>query len=147
MGIDEMKSQSQGGRLASANGSVGKFVLQLARHYQFKTINVIRGREQESIIRNLGGDEVICKADEDLRARLQELTAGRGIERAIDCVAGEVGAEIFYHLLTTGQPYQESIFAERETQHRQRNLFNLHARARAFGYQLIPLAAPAGSVP
>src|ERR1700747_2436629 len=61
----------------AAASSVGKFVLQLAQHYRLKKINVIRRREQESIIRNLRGDEVICTADEDLRARLHELTAGK----------------------------------------------------------------------
>ena len=86
----------------AAASSVGKFVLQLAQQYGFKTINVIRRREQESIIRNLGGDEVICTADEDLRARLQELTGGKGIERAIDCVAGELGAEIARNLAPAG---------------------------------------------
>src|SRR6266850_938629 len=59
-------------------------------------------REQETIIRNLGGNEVICTADEDLRARLQELTAGKGVERAIDCVAGELGAEIARNLAPAG---------------------------------------------
>src|SRR5262249_14134315 len=78
----------------AAASSVGKLVLQLAQQYRFKTINVIRRREQESIIRNLGGNEVICTADEDLRARLQELTAGKGVERAIDCVAGDLGARM-----------------------------------------------------
>jgi NADPH2:quinone reductase len=86
----------------AAASSVGKLVLQLARQYRFKTINVIRRREQESIIRNLGGNEVICTADEDLRARLQELTAGKGVERAIDCVAGELGAEIARNLAPGG---------------------------------------------
>lgn len=86
----------------AAASSVGKFVLQLAQQYRFKTINVIRRREQESIIRNLGGDEVICTADEDLRARLQELTAGKGVDRAIDCVAGEVGAEVARNLAPAG---------------------------------------------
>jgi len=86
----------------AAASSVGKFVLQLAQQHRFKTINVIRRREQESIIRNLKGDEVICTADEDLRARLQELTAGRGIDHAIDCVAGEVGAEIARNLAPGG---------------------------------------------
>ena len=86
----------------AAASSVGRLVLQLARQYRFKTINVIRRREQESIIRKLGGDEVICTADEDLRARLQELTAGKGIERAIDCVAGELGAEIARNLAPGG---------------------------------------------
>jgi NADPH:quinone reductase-like Zn-dependent oxidoreductase len=86
----------------AAASSVGKFVLQLAQQYRFKTINVIRRREQESIIRNLKGDEVICTADEDLRARLQELTAGKGVERAIDCVAGDVGAEVARNLAPAG---------------------------------------------
>ena len=64
----------------AAGSSVGKFVLQLAQQYRFKTINVIRRREQETIIRNLGGDEVICTADEKLTARLQELTGATGFE-------------------------------------------------------------------
>ncbi len=86
----------------AAASSVGKFVLQLAQQYRFKTINIIRRREQESIIRNLGGHEVICTADEDLRARLQELTAGKGVERAIDCVGGELGAEVARNLAPGG---------------------------------------------
>jgi len=86
----------------AAASSVGKFVLQLARQYRFKTINVIRRREQETIIRNLGGNEVISTDDQDLRARLQELTAGKGVERAIDCVAGELGAEIARNLAPAG---------------------------------------------
>src|SRR6201982_615711 len=86
----------------AAASSVGKFVLQLAQQYGFKTINVIRRREQEAILRNLGGNEVICTDDEDLRARLQELTAGKGVERAIDCVAGELGAAIVRNLAPAG---------------------------------------------
>src|SRR4051794_28847232 len=86
----------------AAASSVGKFVLQLAQKYRFKTINVIRRREQETIIRSLGGNEVICTDDEDLRARLEELTAGKDVERAIDCVAGELGAEIARNLAPAG---------------------------------------------
>ena len=86
----------------AAASSVGKLVLQLAQQYRFKTINVIRRREQETLIRNLQGDEAICTDDEDLRARLQELAAGEDIERAIDCVAGELGAEIVRNLAPAG---------------------------------------------
>src|SRR6201993_607180 len=86
----------------AAASSVGKLVLQLAQQYRFKTINVIRRREQETIIRSLGGNEVICTADEDLTARLQALTAGKGVERAIDCVAGDLGAEIARNLAPAG---------------------------------------------
>jgi len=86
----------------AALSSVGKLVLQLAQQYRFKTINVIRRRDQEAIIRKLGGNEVICTADEDLRTRLQEFSAGKGVERAIDCVAGELGAEIARNLAPAG---------------------------------------------
>jgi NADPH2:quinone reductase len=86
----------------AAASTVGKLVLQLAQQFRFKTINVIRRREQETIIGNLGGDEVICTEDEDLTARLQELTAGKGVERAIDCVAGDLGAEIARNLASAG---------------------------------------------
>src|ERR1700759_4390624 len=41
----------------TAASSVGKLVLQLAQKYRFKTINVIRRREQEYIMRNLRGNE------------------------------------------------------------------------------------------
>jgi hypothetical protein len=54
----------------AAASSVGKLVLQLAQQYRIKTINVIRRPAQETIIRNLGGNEVICTDNEDLRARL-----------------------------------------------------------------------------
>jgi NADPH2:quinone reductase len=67
----------------AAASSVGKLVLRLAHRYRFKTINVVRRRELELIIRNLGGNEVICTAAEDLRARLQQLTAGKGVERTM----------------------------------------------------------------
>jgi NADPH:quinone reductase-like Zn-dependent oxidoreductase len=90
----------------AAASSVGRLVLQLAKIYGFRTINVVRKREQEQVIRVYGGDEVICTADEDLRSRIQEITNGRGIERAIDCVAGELGAEIVRNLAPAGTMLQ-----------------------------------------
>ena len=78
----------------AAASSVGKLVLQLAQVHKFRTINVVRRREQEKIVRSLGGDEVVCTADEDLRSRIAELTDGQGVTHAIDCVAGELGAEV-----------------------------------------------------
>lgn len=87
----------------AAASSVGKLVLQLARVYGFRTINVIRRREQEAVIRSLGGDELICTADEDIRARIADLTKGVGVERAIDCVAGELAADIARSLAPNGR--------------------------------------------
>ena len=72
----------------------------------------------------------------------RRMRAKLGAPKAITATAHKL-ARVLYHLLNAGQPYQESVFAERETQHQQRNLFKLHARARALGYQLIPIAASA----
>ena len=90
----------------AAASSVGRLVLQLSKVYGFRTINVIHRRAQAEIIQALGGDEVVCTEDEDLRSRLQEVTEGKGIKYAIDCVAGEVGGEIVRNLAPTGMLVQ-----------------------------------------
>jgi len=61
-----------------------------------------------------------------------------GAPKAITATAHKL-ARILYHLLTTGQPYQESIFAEWEKQHRQRTLSRLHTQVQAFGFRLVPI--------
>jgi transposase len=72
----------------------------------------------------------------------RRMRAKLGAPKAITATAHKL-ARVLHHLLTAGQPYQESVFAERETQHQQRSLFKLHAHARALGYQLIPIAPSA----
>jgi NADPH2:quinone reductase len=67
---------------------------------------VIHRRAQAGIIQALGGDEVVCTDDEDLRSRLQEITGGKGVEYAIDCVAGEVAGEIIRNLAPSGMLVQ-----------------------------------------
>jgi NADPH2:quinone reductase len=90
----------------AAASSVGRLVLQLSKVYGFRTINVIHRRAQAGIIQALGGDEVVCTDDEDLRSRLQEITGGKGVEYAIDCVAGEVAGEIIRNLAPSGMLVQ-----------------------------------------
>ena len=104
MGIDEIRSQSQGSRLAPTDGgciqcrkvgaSIGAAVSiqDNQRHpaaragTSYATSEAMRSSAQPTRI----------------RARLQELTAGKGVERAIDCVAGELGAEIARNLAPAG---------------------------------------------
>jgi hypothetical protein len=85
----------------------------------------------------ISGGKILSVRTRDVQNR-----AKLGAPKAITVTAHKL-ARILYDLLTTGHAYQGSLFAERETQYQQRNLFSLHARARALGYQLIPLAAPA----
>jgi NADPH:quinone reductase-like Zn-dependent oxidoreductase len=69
----------------AAGSTVGKLVLQLGRHFGFKTINVVRRRAAVDEILDLGGTEVICTEDEDLRERVPEIAGDEGIRKAIDC--------------------------------------------------------------
>ncbi|RZS37779.1 NADPH2:quinone reductase [Herbihabitans rhizosphaerae] len=86
----------------AATSTVGRLVVQLANHVGFRTINVVRRRDAVDDIRALGGTEVICTADEDLPARLAALGGGE-LRKAIDCLAGDVGAEVFGALAAGGE--------------------------------------------
>ena len=46
-------------------------------------------------------------------------------------------ARIFYHLVTTRQPYDETVFAKLETRNQQRRLRKLQSLARQYGYTLV----------
>jgi transposase len=63
----------------------------------------------------------------------RRMRAKLGAPKAITATAHKL-ARVLYHLIITGQPYKESIFAERETQHQQRTLIGLHGPARTLGY-------------
>lgn len=87
----------------AAGSTVGRLVLQLASHLGFKTINVVRRRSAVAEIRRLGGTEVICTEDENLSQRVAEIVGDEGVRKAIDSVAGTVGAELFRSLAPGGE--------------------------------------------
>ena len=66
-----------------------------------------------------------------LRARL-------GGPKALTATAHKL-ARIIYHLVTTGQPFDESRFAADQTRYQQRHQAKLRAKARALGFQLVPV--------
>jgi NADPH2:quinone reductase len=95
MTVEELSLKPGEWLLQTAAGStLGRVVLQIARRRGFKTINVVRRREQVEELRTLGADEVICTADEDIVERVREITGKAGLIRAIDAVGGETGAAV-----------------------------------------------------
>ncbi len=78
----------------AANSAVGRFVIQLSRHYGYHTINVVRRRELRDELLALGADEVICEADQDVVEQVQSLTDGKGVRYAIDSVGGTSGSQL-----------------------------------------------------
>ena len=87
----------------AAGSTVGTLVVQLARHRNIPTINVVRRRAAVDEIRQLGGTDVICTEDEDLATRVDEIAGDQGVRKALDCVAGQLGADVFRALAPGGE--------------------------------------------
>ncbi|MFF7235212.1 zinc-binding dehydrogenase [Streptomyces collinus] len=87
----------------AAGSTVGRLVIQLARHLGVRTINVVRRRGAVEEIEALGGDEVVCTEDEDLLQRVAEIAGPAGVRKATDCVAGPVGAQVSQALAPGGE--------------------------------------------
>ncbi|WP_109478236.1 zinc-dependent alcohol dehydrogenase family protein [Paraburkholderia sp. C35] len=87
----------------AAGSTVGKMVIQLGKALGFKTINIVRRRAAVDDLLALGADAVICTEDEDVSARIKEIAGENGVSKALDCVAGELGAEVSRALAPTGE--------------------------------------------
>jgi NADPH:quinone reductase-like Zn-dependent oxidoreductase len=87
----------------AAGSTVGQSVIQLGTHVGFKTLNVVRRRSAVEEILAVGGTAVICTEDEDLRQRVAEIAGQDGVSKAIDCVSGQVGADVSRALAPHGE--------------------------------------------
>jgi NADPH:quinone reductase-like Zn-dependent oxidoreductase len=77
----------------AAGSALGRMVIRLGKREGFRTLNVIRRREQVEELRRLGADAVIATNDEPLVERVRSLTVGEGVVCALDAVGGATGAE------------------------------------------------------
>jgi transposase len=75
-----------------------------------------------------------------LGAYYRKMRARLGAPKAITATAHKM-ARIVFHLLTTGQSYDESCFAVEEQRRRTRTENQLRRQAREFGFQLVALPA------
>ena len=66
------------------------------------------------------------------------MRAKLGAPKAITAAAHKL-ARIIYHLITTGEEYDESKFAETQVRYEKRQLKNLRAKAKAMGFELIAI--------
>ena len=62
--------------------------------------------------------------------------ARHGAQKAIKNTAHKL-ARIFYHLVTTRQPYDETVFVKLEMRNRERRLHKLQSIAKQMGYSLV----------
>ena len=75
----------------AAGSALGRMIIRLGKHSGFRTINVIRRRDQAAELKRLGGDEVICTDGEVIEERVEKITGGAGVAYALDSVGGSMG--------------------------------------------------------
>lgn len=99
---DELNVPAGAWLLQSAAGSaVGKMVIALGKQAGFKTVNVIRRREQADELKQLGADAVIVESDGPIPEQVAKVTGG-GVGYALDCVGGAIGTGVVKSLAAGG---------------------------------------------
>ncbi|WP_018546663.1 zinc-dependent alcohol dehydrogenase family protein [Streptomyces sp. LaPpAH-108] len=74
--------------LTAASGGVGLAAIQTARRIGVTPIATVRGTSKRQALLDAGAAHVIDTENEDLVARVKEITGGRGVQLAFDPVAG-----------------------------------------------------------
>lgn len=80
--------------VTAAGSALGKSVVRLGKLYGFKTLCVVRSSSNSDELRALGADAVLETDHQDLHADVFRLTQGQGVEYAMDCVGGELAAQV-----------------------------------------------------
>jgi NADPH:quinone reductase-like Zn-dependent oxidoreductase len=87
----------------AAGSALGRMVIRLGRKHGFRTLNVVRRREQAEELLRLGGDAAIVFPEEDIAEAARRLTGGAGVPFAIDAVGGETGSRCVEALAPGGR--------------------------------------------
>jgi len=99
---DVLKVPAGGWLLQSAAGSeLGKMVIRLGKKFGFKTINVVRRREQAEELKKLGADVVLVESDGPIAEQVKRHAAD-GVKYAIDPVGGTTGTGVVQSLAAGG---------------------------------------------
>lgn len=99
----------------AANSSTGQYLAELARHFGWKTVCVVRREGPEAMLKACGADVVLVDGP-DLAERVAAATGNAAIRLGIDAVAGEAtmrlaaclapGGTVVNFGLLSGQPCQ-----------------------------------------
>lgn len=95
-----------------ANSGVGRAVIQMAKIWNLKTINVVRGNRSptelsnlRNDLRDLGANEVITDEElssEEIKGKIAYLTGGRGVGLGLNCVGGRATTDMARTLRHSG---------------------------------------------
>jgi NADPH:quinone reductase-like Zn-dependent oxidoreductase len=87
---------------SAAGGELGKMVIRLGHKHAFRTINVVRRREQVDELKKLGADQVVVESDGPIPEQVRKLVPD-GVRFAIDPVGGATGSGVIASLAHGGR--------------------------------------------
>jgi NADPH:quinone reductase-like Zn-dependent oxidoreductase len=87
----------------AAGSALGRMIIRLGRHLGFRTINVVRRREQVQELLHAGGDAVICSSEDSIEEWVQKITGDQGVAYAMDAVGGATAAAVVKSLSLGGR--------------------------------------------
>ncbi len=87
----------------AAGSALGRMIMRLGRQVGFRTLNVVRRRQQADELTRLGAEAVICTSDDDLGQRARQLTGGAGVPFALDAVGGATALAVVRALAPDGR--------------------------------------------
>jgi trans-2-enoyl-CoA reductase len=78
----------------AANSSLARLITRVAAHQGIRSISVVRRPGMEDELKANGADHVMVDGD-DLAQRVRRYLGGRGVDRALDAVAGAAAGRLF----------------------------------------------------
>ena len=85
----------------AAGSALGKMVIRLGKRFGFRTVNVVRRREQVEELKKLGADAVLVESDGPIAEQVKRVT-GDGVRYAMDPVGGALGSQVVDSLSAGG---------------------------------------------
>src|SRR5262249_9683970 len=79
---------------SAAGGALGHMIVRLGKLHGFKTINVVRRKEQAEELRKVGGDACLSESDGPIEKQGMDATGGKGVRFAVDPVGGATGTAL-----------------------------------------------------
>ena len=89
--------------LTAANSNVSQIVIQLAKQRNINIIAIIRKPEQAPGLYDLGAKTVLYAEEDNLDKKINEITAGKGVNAALDAVGGKTGTTVIKNMALFGR--------------------------------------------
>lgn len=116
--VHEVLRVPRGGWLlvTAAGSALGKSVVRLGRRDGFRTVCIVRSDANTAELLALGAHAVVETNRQDLVSEVARITGGRGVGYAIDCVGGDLAADVVRCLGLDGRLVIYGTLADRPVQ-------------------------------